>query len=456
LPKVFVNEIVANPGPHENDAIELYNEETAAADISNWWLTDDFRTPKKYRFPSGSVISGKGFKVIPRAQFDPGSTNGFGLNALGEQIYLFSADPVGELTGWHHGFDFGAQAQGASFGRWVTSDGLEHYVPYSQPNLGLANPEPASGPVMISEIMYEPASLDGADNTRYKFIELADLTSFGQPFPLFDLSNPANTWQLRGGVDYDFPANFQFPESRLVVIVGFDPQRDVSVLADFRARYRLDKTVTILGPWGGSLSNTGNVLRLLKPLPPVTPPSTEAGQVPYALVEEVHFLPQSPWPSDAVGTGRSILRRSNSSLGGEPLNWFSFAATPGDRDTDGDGLPDGWEIANGLNPLSATGDDGPDGDPDGDGFTNYQEYLAGTSPRNPKSALLLSVMRDAPNAAVLTFPSGPSRTLTVLYRDNLNVGAWRVLITLTAPVEGGTMIWRDPPTNSTRFYRLRL
>lgn len=309
---------------------------------------------------------------------------------------------------------------------------------------------------MISEIMYEPASLDGADNTRYKFIELADLTSFGQPFPLFDLSNPANTWQLRGGVDYDFPANFQFPESRLVVIVGFDPQRDVSVLADFRARYRLDKTVTILGSWRGSLSNTGNVLRLLKPLPPVTPPSTEAGQVPYALVEEVHFLPQSPWPSDAVGTGRSILRRSKSSLGGEPLNWFSFAATPGDRDTDGDGLPDGWEIANGLNPLSATGDDGPDGDPDGDGFTNYQEYLAGTSPRNPKSALLLSVMREAPNAAVLTFPSGPSRTLTVLYRDNLNVGAWRVLITLTAPVEGGTMIWRDPPTNSTRFYRLRL
>jgi len=50
-------------------------------------------------------------------------------------------------------------------------------------------------------------------------------------------------------------------------------------------------------------------------------------------------------------------------------------------DADHDGLPDTWEGQMGLNPAVATGEDGPDGDPDADGKTNVQEYLAGTHPR---------------------------------------------------------------------------
>ena len=49
-------------------------------------------------------------------------------------------------------------------------------------------------------------------------------------------------------------------------------------------------------------------------------------------------------------------------------------------DTDGDGLPDWWEIANGLDYLDPDGDNGFDGDIDGDGLTNYSEFLIGTDP----------------------------------------------------------------------------
>jgi hypothetical protein len=50
-------------------------------------------------------------------------------------------------------------------------------------------------------------------------------------------------------------------------------------------------------------------------------------------------------------------------------------------DSDGDTLPDAWEIAFGLDPHSAAAPDGAADDPDGDGASNRAEFLAGTHPR---------------------------------------------------------------------------
>ncbi len=51
-------------------------------------------------------------------------------------------------------------------------------------------------------------------------------------------------------------------------------------------------------------------------------------------------------------------------------------------DTDADGLPDEWEIRNGFDPALTNE---RNGDPDGDGFTNFQEYWAATNPRDELS-----------------------------------------------------------------------
>ncbi len=51
-------------------------------------------------------------------------------------------------------------------------------------------------------------------------------------------------------------------------------------------------------------------------------------------------------------------------------------------DSDGDGLPDKWEMDHGL-PLVASNDAG--GDPDGDHFSNKEEYWAATDPRDAQS-----------------------------------------------------------------------
>ncbi|MEK9739447.1 MAG: hypothetical protein VW438_06935, partial [Euryarchaeota archaeon] len=58
---------------------------------------------------------------------------------------------------------------------------------------------------------------------------------------------------------------------------------------------------------------------------------------------------------------------------------------PQDWDSDGDGLPDGWEWQYGLDPLSASGINGSTGDPDGDSLTNLNEYQYGI-PSNWDSA----------------------------------------------------------------------
>ncbi|MHC4717264.1 MAG: NHL repeat-containing protein, partial [Planctomycetota bacterium] len=54
---------------------------------------------------------------------------------------------------------------------------------------------------------------------------------------------------------------------------------------------------------------------------------------------------------------------------------------PLDPDTDADGMPDGWEVAQGLDPLA---DDAAD-DLDGDGWTNFEEYRWETDVSDPSS-----------------------------------------------------------------------
>lgn len=51
-------------------------------------------------------------------------------------------------------------------------------------------------------------------------------------------------------------------------------------------------------------------------------------------------------------------------------------------DADGDGMPDAYEKAHGLNPADAAD---ADADADSDGFTNLEEYKAGTDPQDPES-----------------------------------------------------------------------
>ncbi len=156
----------------------------------------------------------------------------------------------------------------------------------------------------------------------------------------------------------------------------------------------------------------------------------------------------------------SLQRRAADSYGNEPLNWLAAYPTPGAServtDSDGDGLPDAWEVAHGLDKNSPDGPNGASGDPDGDGFTNLQEYLAGTDPQDAQSRLCIDSLTLIPIGVQLRFAAIAGHTYTVQYRDVLSEGAWQNLAHFGPTNQSSLLETLDTASGNTRerFYRL--
>lgn len=319
VPGVLVNEaLTRGDQPPLIDAVELYNPEPNPADISGWWLTDDLNTPAKYRFPAGTVIPARGFLTVDENSFNLPPAP-FSLSSDGDEIWLLSADASGALTGYLHGFRYGAADDGVSFGRHSTSDGRELFVAQSTRTLGAINAGPRVGPVVIQEIQYRPIdNPDGSDNNQDEFVELKNITTL--EVPLYDLAT--NTWRLRGQVDFDFPNGTRLSPAETILLVSFDPTNTVAAAA-FRSRYALGGGVRLFGPYAHNLDNSGGVVELRAP-----------GRIaqfgtPYYVVDRVEYSDRSPWPGGADGYGLSLQRVSPTLYGDDPNHWVAAPPTPG-------------------------------------------------------------------------------------------------------------------------------
>ncbi len=457
---VLVNEALTHTDLPLLDSIELFNPGAAPADIGGWWLSDDFREPKKYRIPSGTVLSGGGHWVVDESQFRAGEA-GFSFSALGDDVHLFSADAAGELTGWHHGFEFGPSFNGVSFGRHTTSDNREQFVALASRSLGSANGSPAMSPLAITEIHFEPTPVALVNNTTDQFIEVRNATL--APLPLFDPAHPTNSWRIGGGVEFKFPPATTLPPGGFAIVVGFDPGWPTNPEASFRTLFGVPQEVPVLGPWEGNLNNAGESVALLRPDEPLDAPPAQAGDVPRVTTELIQYSPNAPWPIGADGTGNSLQRRRSVRFGNDPANWLAGPPTAGRptdandvievvSDLDGDGLPDDWERQNGLDPQSAAGNQGGAGDPDGDGQSNGDEYVAGTNP-NSATDRFAAEPRIASGKVEIEFMAIPGRTYAVLGRDGLD-SPWRVVATVSGPSAQQRVKVSEPQAGATQFYRV--
>jgi hypothetical protein len=333
LPPVLVNEALTHSDP-ASDWIELYNPASTNADISGWLLTDDFYNPKRYQIPAGTILAPGTYLVFVGASSFELGANGFKLSEYGEQVYLFSADATTNLTGYYHGFDFGAAPNNVSFGRYLTSQGTELFVLQSTNTQGTNNALPRVGPVVISEIMYHPPDVNGTNDEIDEFIELQNITATNVPLYCtftnelgYGLAAVTNTWQLHNAVAYVFPTNVTLAAAGRLLVTAFDPVANPAQLAAFRTLYSVPTNVPIFGPWSGKLDNSGETIELLSPNKPDVTSSNVI--VPYVMEERIDYLPVAPWPTNADGGGSSLQRRIPTAFGDDPTNWVAALPTAG-------------------------------------------------------------------------------------------------------------------------------
>lgn len=191
--------------------------------------------------------------------------------------------------------------------------------------------------------------------------------------------------------------------------------------------------------------------------------SSPAGMTVAATGGEVLWTPG--WTDALAGSVTAALDLADDDGGSTQQNWV---ITVDYLDADQDGMPDTWEVLNGLDPTDAL-----DAllDPDGDGLINLDEWLGGTDPNSfdgPSAPVLVTpiageevgVARPELHLANATDPQADP--LTYEFEVFADASAQSLLAAAAGVPEGSSLLqqtfWTvtvDLPENADVFWRAR-
>jgi len=239
-------------------------------------------------------------------------------------------------------------------------------------------------------------------------------------------------------------------------------------------------TVAVSNSYGQFLSSEAKLTILVKPVITVQPLSqtvVSGGSVTFSVVVDGNPPPFGfRWRKDGVAQTNIVLNDKTSFFTVTNIqpaganNVFSYTVGVTNAagsilssnalltvlaDTDGDGLPDEWELANNLSPTNAA-----DAalDLDGDGLTNLQEYLSGTDPNDAASRFRIEAIDwNAGNPVSLRFTAVSNKTYTVQSCPFPTGTPWSLVADVPAASSNRNVTITDlanSPAGGMRLYRL--
>lgn len=331
---VIINELLSHSHSALPDWIELYNTTGQSINIGGWYISDSFSSDdnrKKYRIPAGVILTPENpYYVVSENQFNNVSDSGcripFALSEGGETLYLQSGN--GEaLTGYFTKREFGAAESGVAFGQFVKTLGGTDFVAMSQNTPNAPNAYPKVGPIILTEIMYNPGSNPGDQDCEYlELMNISDtpvrtaslVSTYISPETSFEEWVP---WAITDGVDYTFPSDLVIqPGQRFLLVNKIDA---------FNARYPGVPSGTVILQWqSGRLANEGEAVQLSMP------GDKEFGKDRYYIrMDRVSYNNKGHWPIEADGTGKSLTHIRPTQAGGNYTDdstvWAAQTPTPG-------------------------------------------------------------------------------------------------------------------------------
>jgi hypothetical protein len=407
---VVINEVLPINLSHQNPDgsfaawIELHNRTGNAVNLADYSLTDEVGNPRKFVVPAGVTIAANSYLSIACNPLSPASaTNtGFALNGSGDQVYLFNTLANG-----------GGLVDAVAFGQQI-------------PDFSVARNPDASGPFALG--VPTRAALNTAaataQATSVRINEWLTNPLPGSPTWL-ELFNTAPEPVLLSGnyLTDSFGNKTKHLVPPLSFLGGSGTSRWLQLIADNDNSATINHVNFSIEPGEGLWLFSGNSVQLDGVATSARPQNVSEGRYTDGSATIVAL---SPTP-----------------------NAENVAYNP---DSDGDGMPDSYETANGLNPGNAND---ASLDADGDGQSNKSEFLAGTNPQVPGSRLAATVTPTATNGQfAISFTAVAGKTYTVRFKNTLSDATWTTLQQIPAPSIDTLTTVMDTPGVPQRFYQV--